>query len=95
MQTLCESSACGKCTYESLRSAQINLDRARQNFGPITGVVHGAGVLADKRLEDKTLAQFDLVTDTRRIALAMCASAIAMMPARSSPNTRSRCTVIS
>jgi NADP-dependent 3-hydroxy acid dehydrogenase YdfG/acyl carrier protein len=28
------------------------LDEVRQNFGPIVGVVHGAGVLADKRLED-------------------------------------------
>ncbi|SBS75729.1 Polyketide-type polyunsaturated fatty acid synthase PfaA (fragment) [uncultured Mycobacterium sp.] len=28
------------------------LNEVRQNFGPIVGVVHGAGVLADKRLED-------------------------------------------
>ncbi|WP_051660158.1 type I polyketide synthase [Mycolicibacterium aromaticivorans] len=28
------------------------LDEVRANFGPIVGVVHGAGVLADKRLED-------------------------------------------
>jgi NAD(P)-dependent dehydrogenase (short-subunit alcohol dehydrogenase family)/acyl carrier protein len=28
------------------------LNEVRANFGPIVGVVHGAGVLADKRLED-------------------------------------------
>jgi hypothetical protein len=34
-------------------------------LGPITGLVHGAGVLADKRLKDKTEAQFRLVWDTK------------------------------
>ena len=37
----------------------------RSTWGPITGLVHGAGVLADKRLTDKTVEQFDLVFDTK------------------------------
>ena len=37
----------------------------RADWGPITGIVHGAGVLADKRLTDKTVEQFDLVFDTK------------------------------
>jgi acyl transferase domain-containing protein len=41
------------------------LDRVRQDWGPIAGVVHAAGVLADRRIADKTLAQFDLVFGTK------------------------------
>ncbi|HEX3828486.1 MAG TPA: SDR family oxidoreductase [Sporichthyaceae bacterium] len=37
------------------------LDRTRRDWGPITGLVHGAGVLADKRIADKTDEQFDRV----------------------------------
>ncbi|MFI5301460.1 MAG: SDR family NAD(P)-dependent oxidoreductase, partial [Polyangiales bacterium] len=41
------------------------LDVVRKELGPITGVVHGAGVLADKLLSDKTRAQYDAVFDTK------------------------------
>lgn len=41
------------------------LARVRQDWGPIAGVVHAAGVLADRRIADKTLAQFDLVFGTK------------------------------
>ncbi|MDP1569499.1 MAG: SDR family oxidoreductase, partial [Vicinamibacterales bacterium] len=41
------------------------LDEVRTAWGPITGLVHGAGVLADKRLADKTVEQFDLVFGTK------------------------------
>jgi acyl transferase domain-containing protein len=41
------------------------LARVRQDWGPIAGVVHAAGVLADRRIVDKTLAQFDLVFGTK------------------------------
>ncbi|WP_328840640.1 SDR family NAD(P)-dependent oxidoreductase [Streptomyces europaeiscabiei] len=41
------------------------LDTAREEFGPISGIVHGAGVLADSRLADKTDAQFADVFDTK------------------------------
>ena len=37
----------------------------RASWGPITGVVHGAGVIADKRIVEKTQAQFDSVYDTK------------------------------
>jgi hypothetical protein len=42
---------------------------ARDAFGPITGIVHGAGVLADKRIEDKTAEQVDRVMDTKVLGL--------------------------
>ena len=34
-------------------------------IGPITGVIHGAGILADRRIEDLTAEQFDSVYETK------------------------------
>ena len=39
--------------------------RARVAWGPIRGIVHGAGVLADKRLGEKTAEQFQSVLRTK------------------------------
>jgi acyl transferase domain-containing protein/NADP-dependent 3-hydroxy acid dehydrogenase YdfG len=41
------------------------LDEVRRDWGPITAVVHGAGVLADARIADKTDEQFGYVFDTK------------------------------
>jgi acyl transferase domain-containing protein/NAD(P)-dependent dehydrogenase (short-subunit alcohol dehydrogenase family)/acyl carrier protein len=41
------------------------LNEVRRQVGPIRGLVHGAGVLADARIEDKTPAQFDTVYGTK------------------------------
>ena len=41
------------------------LQTVRQQYGAITGIVHGAGVLADKRIADKTAEQFELVFTTK------------------------------
>ncbi|MBO0675902.1 SDR family NAD(P)-dependent oxidoreductase [Mycolicibacterium sp. S2-37] len=43
------------------------LDEVRTALGPIVGVVHGAGVLADKRLEDLGDAQFVTVFSTKLV----------------------------
>jgi NAD(P)-dependent dehydrogenase (short-subunit alcohol dehydrogenase family)/acyl carrier protein len=52
------------------------LREAREAHGPIRGLIHGAGVLADARIEDKTPAQFDAVWGTKvdglRALLAGC-----------------------
>jgi len=37
----------------------------RSQWGPIRGIIHGAGVLADRRIEDKKPEQFDLVYGTK------------------------------
>ncbi len=37
----------------------------RKAWGPVSAVVHGAGVIADKRIAEKTEAQFDRVFDTK------------------------------
>ncbi len=41
------------------------LAEVRRAWGPITGIVHGAGVLADKRIADKTPADFDRVFNVK------------------------------
>jgi acyl transferase domain-containing protein/NADP-dependent 3-hydroxy acid dehydrogenase YdfG len=47
--------------------AALNRELAcvRQEWGPIAGLIHGAGVLADKRIADKTDDQFDRVYSTK------------------------------
>jgi NAD(P)-dependent dehydrogenase (short-subunit alcohol dehydrogenase family) len=39
--------------------------QVRSKFGPVTALIHGAGVLADKRLEDLTIEQFEHVYSTK------------------------------
>ncbi|MDA2895425.1 SDR family NAD(P)-dependent oxidoreductase, partial [Mycolicibacterium sp. BiH015] len=58
------------------------LDEVRQHFGPIVGVVHGAGVLADKRLEDLDDEQFKKVFSTKVVG------AEALLDATSSDDLR-------
>ncbi|MCP3804494.1 SDR family oxidoreductase [Allokutzneria sp. A3M-2-11 16] len=41
------------------------LSQVRAEWGPITGIVHGAGVLADKHLVDKTSEQIERVLRTK------------------------------
>lgn len=53
---------------------------ARATFGPITGIVHGAGVLADRRIEDKTAEQVDRVMDTKVKGLAALLAATGADP---------------
>ncbi|HQY65516.1 MAG TPA: SDR family oxidoreductase, partial [Polyangiaceae bacterium] len=44
-------------------------DDVRRTWGPIHGLVHGAGVLADAFIDKKTDAQFDRVFDTKVLGL--------------------------
>ena len=41
------------------------LDPLVEEFGPVTGLVHGAGVLADRNIEDKSDEDFAFVYDTK------------------------------
>ena len=41
------------------------LAAVREEYGPVRGIVHGAGVLADARIEDKTDEQFERVYSTK------------------------------
>ena len=56
------------------------LDTVRKEWGPITAVVHGAGVLADKKIAEKTDEQFDRVFDTKVSGLRALLAATAKDP---------------
>ena len=47
-----------------------------KDFGPIRGIVHGAGVLADKLIADKSSAQVDAVLDTKLSGLRLLLDAV-------------------
>ncbi len=50
--------------------------QVRELFGPIKGFIHAAGVLADRKITDKTQEQFDSVFDTKVIGLTNMLSAL-------------------
>ena len=56
------------------------LDSVRTEFGPVTGLVHGAGVLADAPLHKKTLDGFDRVFETKVGGLCALLDATASDP---------------
>ncbi|MEK6258949.1 MAG: SDR family NAD(P)-dependent oxidoreductase, partial [Planctomycetota bacterium] len=41
------------------------ISQLQREFGPVRGLIHGAGVLADGRIEDKTREQFERVFETK------------------------------
>ena len=64
------AAAGGRARYVSVDitsadAVAAELSKIRVEFGAITGVVHGAGVLADKLIVDKTDEQFDSVFNTK------------------------------
>src|SRR5208337_2698189 len=50
----------------------------RRELGPIRGLIHGAGVLADARIEDKTEEQFQRVYSTKVNGLRSLLSGLAL-----------------
>jgi NAD(P)-dependent dehydrogenase (short-subunit alcohol dehydrogenase family) len=52
------------------------LASVRQELGPVRGLIHGAGVLADARIEDKTAEQFDRVYRTKVAGLRNLLAAV-------------------
>ena len=61
---------------DSATLARILAD-VRRRHGAIRALVHGAGVLADRRIEDKTSEQFDLVYGTKVAGLRNLLGALA------------------
>jgi acyl carrier protein/NAD(P)-dependent dehydrogenase (short-subunit alcohol dehydrogenase family) len=49
----------------------------REEYGPIKGLVHGAGVLADRLIKDKTVEQFEQVYSTKIAGLRSLLDAVA------------------
>jgi len=61
------------CDQQVLKKA---LKDAQDKLGQVTGLIHGAGVLADKLIENKTVADFDAVFDTKIGGLASLLSCV-------------------
>jgi NAD(P)-dependent dehydrogenase (short-subunit alcohol dehydrogenase family) len=82
-QTLARIEAAGsRVVYHALDVTDApavarTLDRVRAELGPIAGVVHGAGVLADRRIEDQTDEQFERVCRTKVAGLRSLLAATA------------------
>ena len=60
----------GKAVYRSVDirdegAMELLLNEVRRSYGPIRGIVHGAGVLADRLIVDKTPEQFEQVYSTK------------------------------
>ena len=53
-----------------VQALAAELAAVRADWGPVQGLVHGAGVIADKALAGKTLEQFDTVFSTKVSGLA-------------------------
>ncbi|WP_437279841.1 SDR family NAD(P)-dependent oxidoreductase [Sorangium sp. So ce375] len=62
------------------RAVAAALDGVRSAFGPVTAIVHGAGVLADKLVAEKTVEQFDRVFSTKVDGLRALLGATASDP---------------
>ena len=58
------------------QAVKAALARINKELGPVRGLVHGAGVLADKFILDKTAEQFDSVFDTKVGGLRALLSAL-------------------
>jgi len=63
------------CDPSQIREA---CEQVRRTLGPIRAVVHGAGVLEDRRILDKTPEQFDRVFDTKIGGLRAILDAVAL-----------------
>ena len=60
----------------NLKSIQNLIAQVHQQYGPITGIVHGAGILEDRLIIEKTGRQFNRVFDTKVKGLAHLLAAI-------------------
>jgi NAD(P)-dependent dehydrogenase (short-subunit alcohol dehydrogenase family) len=87
-QTLADIEAAGgSARYRSVSvtdaaSIEAVLAETRGDWGPISGLVHGAGVLADRKIAEQTDDQFDRVFDTKIEGLRVLLAALEPDPLR-------------
>jgi NAD(P)-dependent dehydrogenase (short-subunit alcohol dehydrogenase family) len=67
----------GKAHYETCDVQNIGqlrniVEAYEAKLGPITGFVHGAGIIADKKIQRKTAADFDNVFGAKILGLDAC-----------------------
>ena len=51
-------------------------DEIHESLGPVSGLIHAAGVLEDRWIDDKTVDQFERVFDTRWRVCGTCSLAV-------------------
>jgi 3-oxoacyl-(acyl-carrier-protein) synthase/acyl carrier protein/NAD(P)-dependent dehydrogenase (short-subunit alcohol dehydrogenase family) len=66
--------------FEDARVLEGSLRQLRSRFGPIRGLIHGAGVLADKPLLQKDPADFSRVFQTKALLASTLLEALAPEP---------------
>jgi hypothetical protein len=59
-----------------MQAVAVILGQVHFTHGPVRGVIHGAGVLADAKIEDKTPEQFDRVYETKVAGLRALLAAV-------------------
>jgi len=77
----------GEARYEAVNvtdgaALTAVLDEVRQSWGPIKGLVHGAGVLADRLIADQTDEQFNHIFNTKVEGLRALLGALSNDPLR-------------
>lgn len=70
------------CDATDPQAVSQAIDERRSAWGPVTALVHGAGVLADKLIGDKTDAQYERVMRTKVQGLQALLAATAQDPLR-------------
>jgi NAD(P)-dependent dehydrogenase (short-subunit alcohol dehydrogenase family)/acyl carrier protein len=53
------------CDVRDADAVRAIVEKAREEYGPVRGLIHGAGVIADRLIEDKTVEQFGEVYGTK------------------------------
>lgn len=60
------------CDVKDSGSVKATIRQGEEAFGKITGLIHGAGLLADKYIEKKTAADFENIVGTKVWGLENC-----------------------
>lgn len=87
-QTLQELEALGAkvkyyaCDVQNPEQVSAVVKQIEQVWGPVSGLIHGAGVLADKLIKDKTETQFTMVFNTKVKGFQALLNATANQPLR-------------
>ena len=53
------------CDVTDVTSISNTIEQSREDFGGITGIIHAAGNLADKKIEDKSLEDYEKVVEVK------------------------------
>ncbi len=60
------------CDVKDSESVKLAIRQGEEAFGKITGLIHGAGLLADKYIEKKTATDFENIVGTKVWGLENC-----------------------